>query len=243
MFATRYSEYVPSASQSARARVRSELTQEIKGAASAALARDGAVVLSLRGVARDLGMAPSALYRYFASRDELLTELIIDAYISLADALESATAPRVGGFEHWMAVARAMRGWAFERPHEWALLYGSPVPGYHAPERTVPAAMRIPRALVKVVEGALADGCLGDGTDPPAPPAATAGVEPILEGLPTTLPVQAALGTLAAWEQLSGAISLELFGHFTGGLSDPDAVYDYIAGATAARIGLTPRVR
>jgi AcrR family transcriptional regulator len=230
-----------SASQSARARVRRELTAEIKAAASVALARDGAVGLSLRGVARDVGMSPSALYRYFASRDELLTELIIDAYHSLADQMEGA-ATADAPFDRWVAVARALRCWAFARPHEWALLYGSPVPGYHAPERTVPAALRVPRALADVVEAAQAADQVGWGGDARPPADALASVAPIGPGLPTTLPPDLMVAVIVAWEQLAGAVSLDLFGHFAGGLTDPQAVFDYVASATAQRVGLGPRV-
>lgn len=233
---------MPSASQSARARVRAELTSEIKAAASTALARDGAVGLSLRGVARQLEMAPSALYRYFASRDELLTELIVDAYHSLADAMESAVAGARDDLGKWIAAMLAMRQWALERPHEWALLYGSPVPGYHAPERTIPAAVRIPLVLSGIVEAAAAAGHVAEGSDPEPSPQACAGVAPIGEALPTTLSAAAIVRVLVSWEQVAGAISLELFGHFSGGLSDADAVFDHVAYATGIRNGLPSAV-
>jgi len=231
-----------SASQSARARVRAELTSEIQRAASAALAREGAAALSLRGVARELGMAPSALYRYFASRDELLTALIVGAYDSLADAIESAVAEGADDIDRWVGAAVAMRSWAFERPHEWALLYGSPVPGYHAPERTIPAALRVPRALSGIVESALSGGRLRPGSDPCPSSRACAGVAPIAAGLPTSLPPEAIVRVLAGWELLAGAISLELFGHFAGGFADPDAVFEHVARTAGAHSGLTPAV-
>ena len=135
-----------------------------------------------------------------------------------------------------------MRRWAFERPHEWALLYGSPVPDYHAPERTVPAALRIPRVFSAIAEAAADAGRLGGGSDPEPSAQARAGVAPIGEGLPTTLSPAAIVRVLAAWEQVAGAISLELFGHFSGGLADADAVFDHVAYATALRNGLNPAV-
>ena len=117
---------------SIRARVRAEMTDEIKNVARRHLATDGAN-LSLRAVARDLGMASSAVYRYFASRDDLLTAMIIDAY----DALGSTAEAAVGGKEvpftdRFLSACHAVRDWALENPHEWALIYGSPVPGYQA---------------------------------------------------------------------------------------------------------------
>src|SRR6476646_590500 len=120
------------------------MTAEIKRIARAHLAAEGPD-LSLRAVARDLGVVSSAVYRYFDSRDALLTALIIDGYDSLGSAVEAdeARVPRRDLTGRWMAVGRSVRTWALARPHEYALLYGSPVPGYAAPEDTVPAASRV----------------------------------------------------------------------------------------------------
>src|ERR1700688_3623533 len=129
---------------SIRTRVRAEMTDEIKAVARRHLETDGAN-LSLRAVARDMGMVSSALYRYFASRDDLLTALIVDAYNALGEIVEAAdtaVTDRDDLRERWLAVARAVRGWALANPSEYALLYGSPVPGYKAPQDTIPAAVR-----------------------------------------------------------------------------------------------------
>jgi AcrR family transcriptional regulator len=114
---------------SIRARVRAEMTDEIKAVARRHLATDGAN-LSLRAVARDMGMVSSALYRYFASRDELLTALILDAYNALGEAVEKADAAVADRSQlrgRWLAGGRALRGWALANPAEYALLYGSAV--------------------------------------------------------------------------------------------------------------------
>src|SRR5215218_202301 len=118
---------------SIRARVRQELTSEIKSVARRQLATEGAD-LSLRAVARELGMVSSAIYRYFPSRDELLTALIVDSYRDLAGAAERAVA-RAGDDPRaiWRAACAAIHTWSRRHPHEYALLYGSPVPGYAAP--------------------------------------------------------------------------------------------------------------
>src|SRR5215218_3368694 len=133
---------------SIRARVRAEMTEEIKAAARRHLAIDGAN-LSLRAVARELGMVSSAIYRYFPSRDDLLTALIIDAYDALGAAAEQSEAAvdRADLLGRWLATCRAVRSWALANPHEYALIYGSPVPGYRAPEDTIPPATRIPLLL------------------------------------------------------------------------------------------------
>ncbi len=147
-----------SASQTARQRVRAELTREIKQEARRQLASHGAEGLSLRAVARELGMVSSALYRYFPSRDDLLTALIIDAYDALGEAAEAASAAAASadaadGRGRWRALCAAIRGWALAHPHEYALIYGSPVPGYQAPQATIASAVRVVRALGDVLAG------------------------------------------------------------------------------------------
>jgi AcrR family transcriptional regulator len=137
------------ASQTARERARAELTREIKEEARRQVAATGAQRLSLRAVARELGMVSSALYRYFPSRDDLLTALIIDAYDALGESAERATAalPRADVRGRWRACCTAVRGWALAHPHEYALIYGSPVPGYHAPQETITSASRVALVL------------------------------------------------------------------------------------------------
>ncbi|MGW4791617.1 TetR/AcrR family transcriptional regulator, partial [Nonomuraea sp. NPDC004297] len=123
------------ASRTARERVRAELTKEITDIARRQLATEGAGGLSLRAVAREMGMVSSAIYRYFPSRDDLLTALIIDSYNALGEAVEraEATVPRDDHLARWLAACGAVRDWGVAHPHEYALIYGSPVPGYQAP--------------------------------------------------------------------------------------------------------------
>ena len=122
-----------SAPRTARDRVREEMTSEILAAARQHMAREGAASLSLRSIARDLEIAPSALYRYVGGRDALITTLILAAYESLATEAERAAeaAAKRGGSdaERFLAVPHAMRRWALARPHEWGLIFGTPVPG------------------------------------------------------------------------------------------------------------------
>src|ERR1700709_1172234 len=129
----------PSAPRTARARVRAELTRDIKEAARRQLGGWGAAALSLRAVARELNMASSAVYRYFPSRDELLTALIIDAYDSAGTATEvaEAAADRLDYPARGPRATAGMRAWAVAHPQEYALIFGSPVPGYQAPRTTV----------------------------------------------------------------------------------------------------------
>ena len=201
-----------SAGRTARERARAELTREIKQEARRQLAAHGAQGLSLRAVARELGMVSSALYRYFPSRDELLTALIIDAYDALGDAAEAADAGRPAADirGRWAATCHAVRNWALAHPHEYALIYGSPVPGYQAPQATVVPAARIAR---------VAGGLVADAIAPGVPGAVIARL-------------------LIAWTQLFGMISFELFGQFVGSADPADAFFGYAVEQMADFIGL-----
>jgi AcrR family transcriptional regulator len=243
---------ITSAGRTARERARAELTGEIKREARRQLTAHGAEGLSLRAVARELGMVSSALYRYFPSRDELLTALIIDAYDALGDTAEAADAGRppadIRG--RWEATCHAVRDWALAHPHEYALIYGSPVPGYQAPQATVAPATRVAR----VAGGQVADAwreTRETGGDVPGASAAEPG--PARPPLPPELAEQAALvaGAIApgvpeamiarlliAWTQLFGMISFELFGQLVGSADPADAFFGYAVGQMADFIGL-----
>src|SRR5947209_2118581 len=150
------------ASLTARQRVRAELIKEITEIARGHLATEGAGRLSLRAVARDMGMVSSAIYRYFPSRDDLLTALIVDGYNALGAAVEQAgaAAARDDYPGRWLACCRAVRAWSLTHSHEYALLYGSPVPGYRAPEQTIAPAARAAAVFGAVISEAHHDGAL-----------------------------------------------------------------------------------
>jgi AcrR family transcriptional regulator len=249
------------APRTARQRARAELTREITEEARRQLAATGANGLSLRAVARELGMASSALYRYYPSRDDLLTTLIIDAYNAIGEAAETAIAGTIGGAgrARWLAACHAIRAWALDRPHEYALIYGSPVPGYRAPEATIGPAARVPLAFVGVLAAAITDGAITDGevTDGEV----TVGADHGADGLAGSLADQAAalsaalsldpsapnvavvppgllVRGVAAWTQLFGMISFELFGQFVGSFEPADAFFAHTIAQTATSVGL-----
>ena len=151
------------AGRTARERVRAELTREITETARRQLATAGASGLSLRAVAKEMGMVSSAIYRYFPSRDDLLTTLIIDGYNAVGAAVEKADAacPAEDYAGRWLATCRAVREWALAHPHEYALVYGSPVPGYQAPERTIGPASRAAAVFGKIIGAAYHAGASG----------------------------------------------------------------------------------
>jgi AcrR family transcriptional regulator len=232
-----------SASRTARERARAELTKEIKDEAGRQLAAHGAHGLSLRSVARELGMVSSALYRYFASRDELLTALIIDAYDSLGEAAERASSglPTADIRGRWRATCGAIRDWALANPHEYALIYGSPVPGYRAPQATVAPALRAARVLGGILaDAAVADAAVAGGgrAEPPLPPALAGQTAIVADAIAPGVDGGLIARGLIAWTQLFGMLSFELFGQFTGSLEPADAFFGYTVGQLADFIGL-----
>lgn len=225
---------------SIRARVRAEMIDEIKATARRHLATDGAN-LSLRAVARDMGMVSSAVYRYFASRDELLTALITDAYNALGDAAEAgdaAVTDRANLLGRWLGICHAVRRWALANPAEYALIFGSPVPGYAAPRETTIAAVRTPAALIRILVDGYVSGALVDPGTAELPDVVCVDLvqarEELFPGLPEGLFARGSIG----WIHLFGAVSFELFGQLNNVIEAREAYFDYQMRRMADLIGL-----
>jgi AcrR family transcriptional regulator len=231
-----------SVARTARERVHEEVSGEILAVARTHLARDGGSALSLRSIARELGMAPSALYRYYPGRDALLSALILSAYNALADEAERAaeTAARRGDSDavRWLAVPRAMRRWANAHPHEWSLIFGTPVPGYEAPQETVVPYARIAAALSRPVVAAAAAGRLQVGQTVSVSDALADAVSPVRDALFADMPPGKVVLVLQVWTTLIGAISLELFGHWRNTILEPELFFDETMAHLATQLGL-----
>ena len=199
---------------SPRERYRSQVRAEIKAKAREQIATAGASGLSLNAIAKELGMSGPALYRYFGGRDDLITELVRDGYRGLADTFRTAA----DAGSDLPGLARALRRWALEDPQRYFLVYGTPVPGYQAPEDITAIAQEIMAALLDVcaaeepsgatpdvLESHLADHRGWAGEHPAAPP--------VLRR------------ALTFWTRLHGVLSLELAGHFTGMGFDPELLF------------------
>jgi AcrR family transcriptional regulator len=231
-------------SRTARERARAEITAEILELARHHLATDGAAGLRLRAIARELGMVSSALYRYFPSRDALLTHLIVDAYDSLGAAVEEEEAATERGnvAGRFAAVCRAVRGWAFDHPNEYALIYGSPVPGYAAPADTIGPASRVSLVLVAILADAAAAGRLSPPTETAVPSDVHGALEPLRPVFPSELPDALVVSGLMVWTGLFGTLSFELFGQFHNVVGDApgqrEAFFDDCIGRWSAQLGL-----
>ena len=219
-----------SAPRTARERARLELTAEIKAVARRHQAEQGAVALSLRAVARELGMASSAVYRYFPSRDELVTALIVDAYDAVGEQAEASVVPGASVVERWVALTAAVRRWARANPHEYALIYGSPIPGYRAPADTILPAGRVAQVLLDLLRDGVASGELHGGADgladdPDLPAVLVDDLAAIRDAVCPGVPDSVLARGLGIWTQMFGAISFELFGHLHNVIHDDDALF------------------
>ncbi|WP_370945278.1 TetR/AcrR family transcriptional regulator [Amycolatopsis sp. cg5] len=219
----------------ARDRARVLMTSDIKQEARRQLAEVGAHGLSLRAVARELGMVSSALYRYFPSRDHLLTELIIDAYNAIGAAAEDADQPQADLRGRWAAVWHAVREWALAHPHEYALIYGSPIPGYQAPQDTVAPAARVALVLAGIVRVAEIE---LPHRHVPLPEVLREQAERLNTALGSTVEPLTVTRLLIAWTQLFGMLSFELFGQYVGSADPADAFFAHTAEQMAEFIGL-----
>jgi AcrR family transcriptional regulator len=193
-----------------RERYRTQVRAEVKQAALAQLAQAGPGGVSISAIGKQLGISGPGLYRYFASRDQLLTELVIDAYHDLADALAATShAPGQDAPDRLRKLARAYRSWALAQPHRYRLLYGPPLPGYDAhAQRLVDASQAAMNQLLSI----LAE--MGDrpAALPPQPLASqlSAWAIPLDPGVdPAT-----ALRAVLIWSRLHGIVSLEIAGNF-----------------------------
>jgi AcrR family transcriptional regulator len=248
MNAARISNTEQTPAPSIRARVRAEMTDEIKRVALEHLARDGSA-LSLRAVARDMGMVSSAIYRYFPSRDELLTALIIDAYNDLGEAVEEADGGvdrRDAYLSRWFAVCHTVRRWAIARPAEYALIYGSPIPGYLAPDETIEPGAWAMIAMVRCVAEAETAGKIhaphGAAISPATEnPAYAEELRTVAVGMGFAEDSHVIERAVSAVTHVFGAVNFEVFGRLNRVFDQRGEWFDRQVRELAVGLGLTPR--
>jgi len=225
-----------------RERLRGQTTEEIKRVAREQMAHEGTASLSLRQIAAAMGMTAPALYRYYASRDDLLTALIVDSYNAIADAVEAAVAAHHADdpARRIVAAMLAFREWSVMHPTEFALIYGSPIPGYHAPkDETNSAASRPNVVFLNLMGEAWKQGML---TLPPSQetesPVLAAQLAAWRDEHEYDVPLSFLHMLLSVWSAMYGMVALEVFGHATDVLGDASEFFRLEAQAILARLGL-----
>jgi AcrR family transcriptional regulator len=242
----RYPRPVTTGRPDLRARRREETGAVLREIAGRHLAEHGAAGLSLRAVARDAGMAVSNVYRYFPSRDELLTDLLVQAFGDHADAVEAATAPHLATGDPATALRAgftAYRRWALERRAEFGLAYGAPVPGYDAPHgRTLVPGTRIGAHLVRILaachERGLVDGAVVAARLAALTPATARRLETMRAELGYEAPVGLIAVATDGWVRLHGCVSMEVFGQLRYVAGDDDAYFRETLDLELVRCGL-----
>ena len=209
--------------------------ETIKSTSRRLMSKSGAPALSLREVAREMGLVSSAIYRYFPTRDDLLTALIVDAYNDLGETAERAwgRSASLDARGRLHRVARAIRRWARANPHEYALIYGSPVPGYEAPALTIEAATRVTTVLARIVTDAWrATGVPERGDVAVALPVGMLERQGFDAVMPGVADLVRARG-LIVWTQIFGFVSFELFGHYQGSVRRAERYFGFVVDEMA----------
>ncbi|MCC9312376.1 WHG domain-containing protein [Kitasatospora sp. RB6PN24] len=215
----------------------------VKVAAHQLLAKAGAAGLSLEGVADEGGLTVAQVRALFPHRDELLTALLIDAYNESGAAMEradqEAVAAGASAGARLLAVTRALRAWSFANPAEFTLVYGSPVPGYHAPQDTVPPASRTPAVLAGIVRAALEAGEL---TSPKRQLTQESLLLPeavqLFGGVPGAPFGDVIERGIVLWSSLVGLLVFQVFSRTHDSVRDESAFFDFAIAVAAEGIGL-----
>ena len=228
-----------------RERLRAETSAEIKRVALRLMASGGPDAITLRAIAREMGMTANAIYGYFATRDDLVTTLISDVSTALADALDAAWEATGDGdpaARIW-AWASAFRDWSLSNPQGFRLIFGDPVPGYRPPAGG-PAPDTIRRICLGLTALAavawpharhLYDDSDFDWSD--FDPALAAEVRAAFPELP---PAAVALA-LRIRSQLHGQVSLEIYGHMDTMTRTPGKLFREELTYLLRTLSLTPR--
>jgi AcrR family transcriptional regulator len=197
-----------------RERIRAATIEDIKAAAAKQIAEEGPAALSLRAIARELGMTPPALYRYYDSRDDLVTALVIDAFNSFADELVAARdgLPVDDHTGRFAAVCRAYVLWARKHPQPYALIFGAPPPGYHLAEPAYPAASRSFLALLDTLGAAQAAGRLGGSATRDPLPAELQAQYAVLQAAGMPYDTSVIHLAITAWSAMHGITALAQHG-------------------------------
>jgi AcrR family transcriptional regulator len=228
-----------------RQRLREATSQEILTVARDLLVREGAQAVALRAVAREMGMTAPALYRYYASHEDLLSALIVTIFDEVSDTLEAAMKAPDGSVSdgdvvrRTFAVIRALRRWAVDHPAEFGLVFGTPVPGYDTPdEGPVIEACRRFGGVFQVLFQEFYTLCPFAADDAELSPALEQQLRQYADFFSATIPLPALAVLLSCWARVYGLISLEVFGHMQFALTDVEPLFEAELAHMAMMIGV-----
>lgn len=227
-----------------RDRQRIALIVEIKDTARRLMAEHGTAGVSLRLIARELGMSAPSLYHYYPAYDALITALLVDAFNALADELARAGETVQPPAEQLLSAALAFRTWALHRPIDFQLMYGNPIPGYHAPpEVTVPAVVRSYTIVGALLDAALAGDERGVAAEfCTIPPTIAAHLSQLREQNHYPVSNHVLYATLVLWTRMYGCVMLELYNHLQPSVGDVDMFYRIQIVQTLRAAGVEIRV-
>lgn len=228
---------------SRREQVRAATREEIKRIAREQMAAQGNASISLHAIARAMGMTAPALYRYFPTSDDLITALIVDAYLALAQAQEDARerVPVSEPVARLLAIVDAYRTWAITHPTEFTLIYGTPIPGYQAPmEITLPAAQRGLYILLEAIQAVVEtyNGCLPD-LDFASVPDLNQRLTEAAQALRPDLEPRVLYLAVIGWSLAQGLVSMEIFHHLEPVIGNPADLYHYETRLWLRRLGVS----
>jgi AcrR family transcriptional regulator len=255
--AAEFADEVPSPSR--RDRLRAATKDEIITTARRLLVRDGPESVTLRAIAREMGMTAPGLYRYFASHEDLIRHLVAGIFTELAADIDAAIYTAGESFPHQHslspeeahkdpvhitaemgAACHAFRRWALGHTAEFSLLFGVPLPGIDDGRWDVASECALQFAGVYFALFRK----LWDAIPFPVPsasdidPALLRQLESYKASIGTDLPTGAVLTFLRCWMLLYGAVAMEVFGHLGFALPDPSAMFDLTIADIAALVGL-----
>ena len=203
------------------------IAEEIKNSAWEQIAKNGAAALSLRAIARDVGITAPAIYNHFYRRDDLVTALIIDAYLSLGKSQQAAIEhlPIADIDGRFTTLGMAYREWAIFYPQRYQLIFGTPIPNYEAPEElTLPAANKAFDPLLSTIQ-AFSD-THRFRSDQGIPLSVELEVmltawQSVAEGFA----IEVLYVALVTWSRVHGLVSMEIGNHFPTYITDPGEVF------------------
>jgi AcrR family transcriptional regulator len=232
---------------SRRERLRTATLSEIKGVARQLLVNEGAGGISLRAIAREMGMTAPALYRYYPNLEELVSELCADLYNEASDAMEQArdaASPADGPGARLYAVCREFRRWSVAHPAEFGLMFGSPIPGVGAEEDEDSAKHDAGARFAGIFLGLFVEIWRRAPFEAPAddelPPRLVDQLAGYIAATGTTLPPGAAQLFLSCWIRLYGLVAMEVFGHLHFALEDVEPMFEAELASAARLLGVEP---